>query len=116
MIFSLLLVFLAVLLTGISQVLLKIGSSHQGKPKNTFLAPYLNLPILSAYALLFCVTAISVIVLKEIPLKVYYAIVSLNFVFVIVLSHGLLKEKIYRTHIYAAVLITLGVLIFNSSI
>jgi drug/metabolite transporter (DMT)-like permease len=113
MMFSLFLVFLAVLLTGISQVLLKIGSAHHGKRKNSVLDAYLNLPALIGYGLLLCVTVICVIALKEIPLKVLYAIASLNLVVVVGLSWGILKEKINRNMIIAIVLIFLGVIIFN---
>jgi len=113
MIFSLLLVFLAVLLTGISQVLLKIGSAHRGKRKDSVLAAYLNLPTLFGYGLLLCVTVISVIALKEIPLKVLYAIASLNYIVVLGLSHLILKERIDKRMIFALGLIVGGVLIFN---
>lgn len=79
MFFSLFLVFLAVVLTGISQVLLKIGSAHQGKSKEPVLAAYLFIPTFFAYGLLVFVTVISVIALQEIPLKTFYAIASMNF-------------------------------------
>ena len=113
MIFSLSLVFSAVLLSGISQVLMKIGSAHQGKRNGSILAAYLNLPTLFAYGLLLFVTGISVIALKEIPLKTFYAISSLGFVVVMGLSWGLLREKITRDMIIALVLISSGVIFFN---
>jgi len=113
MIFSLFLVFLAVLLTGISQVILKIGSAHQSKIKDSVLAAYLNLPTFFAYGLLLCVTVISVIALEEIPLKVFYAIASLGFVVVVVLSHLILKERISKRMVFASGLIVCGVFIFN---
>lgn len=113
MIFSLFLVFLAVLLTGISQVLLKTGSAHQGKSKESVLAAYLNIPTIFAYGLLVVVTIISVIALQEIPLKTFYALASINFVVVVGLSWGILKEKITRNLIIAIVLISSGVIIFN---
>ena len=113
MIFSLILVFLAVLLTGISQVLLKIGSAHQGKRRKSFLDAYLNLYTITAYGLLLLVTVISVIALKEIPLKVFYAIASLNYIVVIGFSHLILKERISKKMVFALGLIVCGVLIFN---
>ena len=113
MIFSLFLVFLAVFLTGISQVLLKIGSSHQNKRNNSILAPYLNLPTLCAYGLLFCVTMITVIALKEIPLKVVYSITSLGFLVVVGLSWGVLKENVTEKMVIGSVLIVFGIVVFN---
>jgi drug/metabolite transporter (DMT)-like permease len=113
MIFSLFLVFIGVLLTGISQVLLKIGSAHQGKRRPSFLDAYLNLPTLFAYGLLLLVTVISVIALKEVQLKMFYAITSLNLVVVVGLSYLILKERITKRMIFASGLIMCGVLIFN---
>lgn len=113
MIFSLFLVFLAVFLTGISQVLLKIGSAYQGKRKDSVLAAYLNQPTLFAYGLLLFISMISVIALKEIPLKVFYAIASLNYIVVIGFSHLILKERISKKMVIALGLIVCGVLIFN---
>ena len=113
MIFSLFLVFLAVLLTWISHVLLKIGSAHQGKRKDSVLDAYLNLPSLTAYGLLLFVTVISVIALREIPLKMFYTIASLNFVVVVGLSWGILKERVTKKIEVGIVLIVLGVVVFN---
>ena len=59
------------------------------------------------------VTIISVIALKEIPLKVCYAIASLGFLVVIGLSHLTFRERIRRWMIFALGLIVLGALIFN---
>ena len=115
MIFSLFLVFLSVILTGISQVLLKFGSAHQGKQKDSILAAYLNLPTIIAYGLLLFVTVIVVIALTEVPLKMAYAIASLSFVVVAGLSWGILKEKITKNMVIAIMLIVLGIVIFNIS-
>jgi multidrug transporter EmrE-like cation transporter len=113
MTFSLFLVFIAVLLTGISQVLLKVGAAHRGKRKDSILDAYLNLPAFFAYGLLLLVTVISVIALKEVPLKVFYAIASLNLVVVVGLSWGILKEKVNKRMVMGIVLIVLGIVVFN---
>jgi multidrug transporter EmrE-like cation transporter len=112
MIFAICLALLAVLLTGISQVLLKIGS-QKGSKKEQFLAVYLNIHTLAAYGLLLIVTVISVIALREIQLKVFYAIASLNFVVVLVLSWALLREIINKEKILAICLIITGIWVFN---
>ena len=113
MILSLLLVFIAVLLSAISQVLLKIGSANQGKRKNSILDPYYNLHTVIAYGLLFFATIISIIALVEIPLKVFYAIASLGFVVVVVLSWMILKEEVNKKMVIGIVLIVLGIVVFN---
>jgi drug/metabolite transporter (DMT)-like permease len=113
MIFSLFLAFLAVILTGISQVLLKIGSAHQGKRKESVLTAYLNRPTFIAYGLFLIVTVISVIALKEMPLKVFYTITSLNFVIILGLSWWYLKEDVNMKMVAGTILIISGVLVFN---
>lgn len=112
MIFSLCLVFITVILTGISQVLLKIGSKC-GNENECFLAAYMNVNTLVAYGVLLVVTVISVIALMVIPLKLFYAIASLNFVVVLLLSWLLLKEKVNMKMLAGTVLIISGVLVFN---
>ena len=114
MIFSLFLVFLAVFLTGISQGLLKIGSGYQGKRRQSFLDEYLNIYTITAYGLLLSVTVINVIALTGgISLKMVYAISSLGLVVVVVLSWGVLKERVTGKMIVGIVIIVLGLLIFN---
>ncbi len=113
MIFSIFLVFLAVLLSGISQVLMKIGSSHKTDRKDTVLVTYLNLPTGFAYGLLVIVTMICVIALQEIPSKQFYAISSLGFIVVLFLSFVFLKERVTVLKMAATMLIITGVIIFN---
>ena len=112
MIVSLGLVFLAVFLTGISQLLLKIGS-RKGGASGQFFAAYLNVYTISAYAIFLVVTVISVVALLEVPLKLLYTITSLNFVVVAFLSWAILKEKITGNMVIAIVLICIGTIIFN---
>jgi drug/metabolite transporter (DMT)-like permease len=114
MTFPLFLVFLAVSLTGISQVLLKIGSTHHGKRKDSIFAAYLNMPTIFAYGLLLLVTLINVIILKQISLKLLYAIASLNVVVVVILSWLLLRERVTKKMIGACLFIVLGIIIFNA--
>ena len=110
MIFSLFLVFIAVFLTGISQVLLKIGAAHKGKWRGSILDAYLNFHTITAYGLLLLVTVINVIALiGGIPLKMVYAISSLNLVVVVGLSWGVLKEKVTGRMVVGIGLIVAGV-------
>lgn len=106
------LVLIAVVLTGVSQILLKIGSQQ----KNTFstqISPYLNRFTLSAYMIFLFITMVSVVALKEIPLKQFYAINSLTFVVVALFSWVLLKEEVNKGMIMGILIIVLGIVIFN---
>ena len=112
MIFSIGLVLFAVFLTGISQVLLKLGS--QNKIAITgWLAPYLNIQTISAYVILLLVTIISTIALIEVPLKLFSAIASLSFVFVVLLSRLILNEEINQGMFVGILIIVSGVMVFN---
>ena len=106
------LVLLAVLLTGISHVFLKIGS-RKGCETESFHSAYLNISTMTGYGIFLIVTFISVIALFEVPLKTFYAISSLNFVVITLLSWGLLKEKINKGMIIGLLLVVAGVAIFN---
>lgn len=112
MIFSIGLVFLAVFMTAISQVILKVGSKNFGSDKH-FLVIYLNIYTICAYAILLIVTIISTIALIQVPLKLFAAIASLNFVFVILLSWIFLKENIDKKIFLGILFIALGLLVFN---
>lgn len=113
MIFSLCLVLLGVFFTSISQLLLKVGSQKGKNKENQFFAVYMNIHTISAYVLLLIVTIIMVIALKEIPLKVSYAIASLTFVLVLYFSFAFLNEKPTLKKIGATILIMAGVILFN---
>ncbi len=106
------LAFMVVLLTGISQTLLKIGAK-KSNDTNSFMAAYMNVPTFAAYTLFLIVTIFSVYALKEIPLKVFYSICSLNFVAVMVFSYIILSEQIDRYKFIAVSLIVFGVIVFN---
>jgi drug/metabolite transporter (DMT)-like permease len=59
------------------------------------------------------VTILSIIILEGIPLKLFYAITSLNVIAVIVLSWFFLGEVITKNHIIAGILIMSGIAVFN---
>ena len=106
------LAFTVVLLTGISQTLLKIGAKNSTDRTN-FMAAYLNVPTFAAYLLFLIVTILSVYALKEIPLKVFYSICSLNLVVVMIFSYVILSEQINKNKFIAISLIVFGVIVFN---
>ncbi|KAF5083713.1 hypothetical protein DSECCO2_85140 [anaerobic digester metagenome] len=78
-----------------------------------FLEAYFNISTMTGYGILLVVTFISVIALIEVPLKMFYAIASLNFVVVALLSWGILKEEISKGMIFGIMLIITGVVVFN---
>ncbi|HTY91168.1 MAG TPA: hypothetical protein VMC84_08340 [Methanocella sp.] len=103
------LVILCILLTGMGQLCLKLGSHN----KQSFLGMYLNPYTLSGYAILFIVTILSVLALMGIDLKVFSAFMALNYVAITLLSVAVLHEPLSKNRIIAIVLIVFGVAAFN---
>ena len=112
MIIALSIALCAVLLTGVSQTLLKVGADS-GVRSNRFLDSYLNLPTMTAYGLLLLVTVLGVYALRDLPLKVFYSLTALNFIVVLGLSAVFLNEEVSRDKVVAIGLIVLGVVVFN---
>ena len=102
------LVFSAVLLTGIAQILLKIGARKSGT-----MQMYINPATFTGYGLFLIVTICTIYALQVMELKTLYALMSLNPLVVMVLSFFVLKETITRNKVIAVGLIFCGLLVFN---
>ena len=101
---------LAIILTSIAQILLKIGAGKKYADKSI----YLNRATIGGYAILFFVTVLSVLALKGIELKIFYAAAySLNFILVAVLSWKILDESLSQKKCLGIFLIALGIIVFN---
>jgi uncharacterized membrane protein len=100
---------LSIVLTGVSQTLLKIGARNA----NTALGVYLNPATMMGYFMFLIVTICSIFALKGLDLKLFYALASLNYVVVMVLSRVVLKEDLSRNKVLALCLIVVGVVVFN---
>jgi multidrug transporter EmrE-like cation transporter len=102
-------VALCILLTGVGQLFLKLGSRNgQG-----LLGMYINPYTLSGYAIFFLVTIASVLALRGIELKAFYAFMALNYVAIALLSTAFLKETLSKNRAIAIALIVFGVAVFN---
>lgn len=104
----LLFALIAVVLTGTSQVLLKIGSQHNKR----YLQVYYNSATISGYALFLLVVICSLIALKGLELKLYYAIASFNYAIVVFFSVLIIHEKMTWQKVAAILLIISGIFIF----
>jgi drug/metabolite transporter (DMT)-like permease len=111
MTFSYFFVLFAIILTGFSQILLKIGSNN--KKSNNVLDIYWNYATISAYFLYILVTILYIYAMIDIPLKIVYALGSLNYLIILFFSSIILKEPITKVKVIATLIITSGVIIFN---
>ena len=107
-IYALLLVF-SVFISAVSQILLKKSAleSH-----SSWLKEYLNIKVISAYFLFFCAVLIDLIALKFVPVSFVPVIETSSYIFIIIFSRIIFKEKISLKQYSAIVLILAGILIY----
>jgi small multidrug resistance pump len=103
------LAFTAITLTGVSQVLLKIGTRYNKMPLTT----YLNPASITGYGLFLIVTICSVLALQGLDLKFFYALASLNYGVTAAFSRLFLHESFDRRKVFAILIVMLGIVVFN---
>lgn len=114
--FSIVLVIISILFTAVGQLLLKIGANYQNVNRRIpqSLKPYLNRYTIPGYGLLFIVTILSIYILEDMPLKVFFPLfISANLIAIAVLSHLFLHESFSNRKIIGICLIISGILIFS---
>jgi multidrug transporter EmrE-like cation transporter len=101
--------FAAIILTGFSQLLLKIGTRYHRTP----ISIYVNPSSIAGYCLFLVASICSVLALKGLDLKLLYALASLNYGVAVILSRVFLHESLDRKKIVAVLIIILGIIMFN---
>lgn len=100
---------ISAILTAISQSLLKISS---GKKYNSFLSQYINPYVISGYAIFFIVLGINIYVLKYLNMIVANAFnESVPYIFTLILSVVIFKEKFTINKLIGAIFILAGILV-----
>lgn len=101
-------VFLAgVLVSAISQIMLKVSAKEEHK---SWLYEYLNVKVIVAYILFFGATLITVWCYKGVPLSLGAMLDACGYVFVTVLGRLILKENVSKRKIAGIVLVLIGVI------
>lgn len=100
----------SVLVSSISQVLLKKSADREYQ---NVLAQYINPAVLSAYALFFLSTLVTVYAFKYVPLSMGPILESLAYVFVGILGVFVLHEHMTPRAVAGMVLIVVGVIVFS---
>ncbi len=103
------LLILAVLVSSISQIILKKSSS---KTYKSIIKEYLNVYVITGYGLMVLSTILVVLGLKGVPYKNEPIIESLGYLFVMILSNRLLGEKITKKKVLGNVLILVGIAVY----
>lgn len=104
------LLIFSVFVASFSQILLKVSANKKYKSR---LYEYLNPYVIIAYSIFFLSTIITVISYRGIELKYGAVIESTGYIFVLVLSKIILKEKITKNKIIGIILIIFGIFIFT---
>lgn len=102
---------LSVLIAGIAQMILK-KTADANKSKN-IIGKFVNCGVISGYAIMLLASLLNVFALKYMELKILPAIDAISYIYVPILSHVLLKEKITKKVIWGAVFIIIGIVFFS---
>lgn len=103
------LLVLAVLVSSVSQIILKKSAS---KTYNSIFREYFNLYVITGYGLMVVSTVLVILGLRGVPYKNEPIIESLGYIFVMILSNLILGEKITRKKIIGNLLILSGIIIY----
>lgn len=97
------------IISAISQILLKKAAL---KEYTSFISQYLNIDVIVAYALFFCVVILNTYILKFLPLTVVNSLSeSLPYVFSIVSGGIFFSEKITLRKVIGTLFIISGILV-----
>lgn len=102
-------VAIVILLTAVSQILLKIGTIG----KKNWLNSFLNWHSIIGYVIFLIVTIFNVYALQGIYLKYVTSWLGLSYILVVFLSGLVLKEKIHRSKVIGCILIAIGIFVFT---
>ena len=105
---GILILLLSVTCASLAQILLKSSANRE---HSSWLKEYVNLRVLTGYALLFGSTILTIAALKTVPLSWSPAIESLSYLIVAVLGFFILKERFTRKKAAGLAVILAGVLI-----
>lgn len=100
----------SVLIAAFSQVILKISANKTYSKK---LFDLLNPLVIIAYGLFFLSMVLTTLALKIVPYKLGGVIESSSYLFILLFSAFILKEKVTKKRLWGNVIIVLGIVVFN---
>lgn len=105
-----LLALLSVFVSAISQVILKKSAQ---KSYGSVIREYLNVPVISAYAIFFIATILTVFAYKGIPLSMGAVLEATGYIYVTYFGVKIFHERINKQKIIALVLIISGIIVYS---
>lgn len=105
-----LLMFGATFFTAISQVLLKQSAEKEHK---SWIFEYLNWRVITAYGISFSILLLNTYAYTKVDMKYGAVIDTFSYVFVMVLSYLILKEKFTKGQLIGNLMIITGVMVYT---
>jgi len=102
---------LGVFISSIAQVLLKKAAQ---KKYNSVLEEYLNLPVITAYAIFFGATFLSIYAYKVVPLSMGPILEATGYIYVTIFGVTIFHEKIDAWKLSALALIIGGIIVYSA--
>ena len=99
-----------VIISAFSQVLLKKSANTEN---GSFIKQYLTLKDISAYAIFFLATFLSIYAYKVIPVTLGAILGTLEYGLVAFLSYIFFKEKLTKKQIFGIILIGIGIIVYS---
>ena len=96
------------LVAAVSQLILKKAADN---PKNSGFRAFLSAPVILAYGLFLGCMLLNVVALGTVELSVTGVLESSGYLYVMLLSHFFLKEKMTRRKLMGNALIVLGIVL-----
>jgi drug/metabolite transporter (DMT)-like permease len=105
-----LLTLIIVIFTSVAHLLLKKGSViSTDKHVKMYFHPY----SITAYVIFAIVAFLSIYAMMGLDLKVFFALSSLTYICIPVLSFMFLKESVTKNKLIGIIMISIGVIVFN---
>ena len=100
----------SVLISSISQIILKKSASSDHK---SLLKEYLNPRVIIAYFFFFFSTLLTMFAYKGVPLSLGSLIEAVGYIYIPVLSYFFLNEKITKKAVLGSIFIICGIIVYN---
>ncbi|HAC31751.1 MAG TPA: multidrug ABC transporter [Treponema sp.] len=107
--FSIFILLFSVFISAFSQVLLKKSALRS---YGSFWQEYLNVYVLSAYAIYFLAVFLDLLALKKVPVSFVPVAEASSYIFVLIFGKIFFKEQFSKRKIIAMIMILSGILIF----
>jgi len=103
--------YIGVILAAIAQIILKYGALRNVKSNRIHF--FLNSYTIAGYFIMFVVTLLNLYILRYLDLKYVLIFLPSTYLFVLLFSWIILKEKFSKKNIISYVLILGGIIVFN---